>query len=122
MAHWPYNTTTWKRLRFIKLTASAICETCERAGRIVPAMLVDHIVAIKDGGPAFPSIDELASMCSACHNQKHGKAGVAKGCDAAGKPVDPRHEFFREPYTPLKDGNRPGRDRPTARAQTYFRR
>lgn len=92
MAKWPYNTETWQRLRAVKLQLNPLCEPCGRAGRIVPALLVDHVVAISDGGHPFPSLDGLASMCQHCHNEKH--AGGIKGCDVNGLPVDPGSAFF----------------------------
>jgi 5-methylcytosine-specific restriction endonuclease McrA len=58
---------------------------------------VDHIVAINKGGPAFPPLDGLMSMCEACHNAKtnavdHPNASgfrrALKGFDLEGNPID----------------------------------
>lgn len=110
MADWPYNTSTWLRLRATKLSASPLCEPCEKLGRIVPANTVDHVIAIAKGGDAFPPLDGLMSMCPTCHGVKTaamdraGGSGIAfKGCDKSGLPVDPNHPFFDGGDTPLKD-------------------
>jgi 5-methylcytosine-specific restriction protein A len=89
----PYDQRNWRRLSRIKLQRSPLCEICERAGRFVPAVLVDHIKAINDGGDVYPRLDELMSMCTACHNMKH--AGGIKGCDVDGMPIDPNHPWNR---------------------------
>jgi 5-methylcytosine-specific restriction protein A len=100
MAKWPYNTARWLALRKRKMQASPLCEPCSAAGRLVPAVAVDHVVRINAGGPAFPPLAGLMSMCVSCHNTKtqgeqHGRPYVQKGCDAAGFPLDPNHEFFK---------------------------
>ena len=91
-----YNSANWKRLRALKLRANPICEMC-LPDRITLATAVDHIKAINLGGSAT-ALDNLQSLCHACHNRKTtyiermGKARVpVKGCDANGKPLDPDH-------------------------------
>ena len=131
MAKWPYGTPEWKALRAAKLQASPICEPCEKRGRTVPANTVDHRTSITKGGPAFPPLSGLMSMCPACHNAKTravdraGGSGVAfPGCDASGLPVDPSHPFFGGPtkgHTPSKDQPLRGRDRMGSRSRTKFR-
>lgn len=101
MAEWPYTTTTWQRLRRLKLSEQPLCETCARRGRHVIAEHVDHIVAISRGGHAFPPTDGLRSLCPSCHSiktaarERAGGKGVAvKGCDVDGLPLDPEHPFL----------------------------
>lgn len=96
MSRWPYNTTQWKRLRLAKLSASPICEHCEPLQRIVPALIVDHVIAIRNGGIVFPSLDGLQSLCQTCHNRKtasdvRGANHIFKGYDAEGNPIDKTH-------------------------------
>jgi 5-methylcytosine-specific restriction protein A len=93
MAQWPYGTSTWQRLRRLKLSTSPGCETCKRRGRLVYASVVDHIVPINAGGPAFPSLDGLQALCVQCHNSKtsreqRGEKVLMKGCDVNGLPLD----------------------------------
>ena len=108
MAAWPYNTATWARLRAAKLSTSPLCEPCEWRGVKRPAKAVDHIVSIASGGPAFPELEALRSMCISCHSIKtnaldrSGGKGVAfKGCDPSGLPLDPDHPFLRAGDNPL---------------------
>ncbi|MGG7565987.1 HNH endonuclease signature motif containing protein [Rhodovulum sp. DZ06] len=98
MAVWPYNTAAWKKLRLVKLATNPLCEVCAKRDRLAAASHVDHIVAINQGGEAFPELSGLMSMCPSCHSIKtqakdrKGGSGVAfKGCDAEGNPIDPGH-------------------------------
>jgi 5-methylcytosine-specific restriction protein A len=106
MPQWPYNTPQWVHLRERKLRDNTLCEACFDANRLVPASVVDHKVPINRGGPAFPTLDGLTSMCWRCHNAKtqgerKGKTFIAKGCDAAGMPVDKSHPFYEGSTTAL---------------------
>ncbi|MFC3725455.1 HNH endonuclease [Neoaquamicrobium sediminum] len=98
MASWPYNTENWQRLRKRKLSLDPFCYPCSLRGRHVVASTVDHVKAIADGGPAFPALSGLMSMCARCHNEKtnaldrpdrHGSGRRFKGFDLAGNPIDP---------------------------------
>ena len=112
MADWPYNTAQWKRLRLIKLRADPMCEPCTDAGRLTLANTVDHVVPISAGGPPFPSLDGLTSMCASCHSQKTARGVEAgairttrklqprKGCDANGNPLDPAHPWAEKSLRP----------------------
>jgi hypothetical protein len=46
MAVWPYNTQRWLRLRRMKLQVNPLCELCLKQKLIVPAVAVDHIIAV----------------------------------------------------------------------------
>jgi 5-methylcytosine-specific restriction protein A len=100
MATWPYNTQRWQRLRKLKLQLNPLCETCLKQRRIEPAVAVDHIVAIKAGGTAYPPLDDLRSECASCHNRKTriveqlGAELTIKGCDENGYPLDPNHPWY----------------------------
>jgi 5-methylcytosine-specific restriction protein A len=71
-------------------------------GHYESAVTVDHMLAIKAGGDAFPSVDRLMSLCGRCHNEKtaatdRGSAHVQeetfgrrmKGFDVHGNPSFP---------------------------------
>lgn len=106
MANWPYNTAAWKRLRDAHLRLEPLCRGCKEIGRgPVPANTVDHVRPVRDGGPAFPDHDGLASYCAACHSAKTARgveAGAVRsskprrGCDANGNPLDPAHPWHAE--------------------------
>lgn len=110
MADWPYTTARWQRLRKAKLSEAPLCQTCERRGRKVVAEHVDHVVAIKQGGDAFPAMDGLRALCAPCHSIKTnaldragGKGVAIKGCDLNGLPLDPDHPFLAG-ITPSRTG------------------
>lgn len=64
-----YESRAWRILRRQKLRQMPLCEICYMAGRIHKATIVDHITEIKDGGAAL-DIENLQSVCHACHNKK----------------------------------------------------
>ena len=101
MAKWPYNTANWQRLRKAKLARDPMCEGC-LPHRYTSASHVDHVHPISDGGPAFPGLDGLRSLCPSCHSAKTARGPEAgavrsgkprKGCDSEGNPVDPQHPW-----------------------------
>lgn len=109
MADWPYSTAAWQRLRRAKLSETPLCEPCARRGLHVIAEHVDHVVSIRSGGPAFPALAGLRSLCASCHSIKtnaldrRGGKGVAfKGCDVNGLPLDPDHPFLVGGDNPLQ--------------------
>ena len=59
-----YKSNRWKKLRQIQLSLEPFCISCGR-----PAVIVDHIKEIKDGGDAY-DLNNLQSMCISCHNTK----------------------------------------------------
>ena len=97
MAAWPYCTSRWKRLRLAKLARDPLCAFHEARGELVSATVVDHDVAIRKGGPAFPELDGLTSLCAPCHSEKtaaidRGTSSLTgrrfRGCDEHGNPLD----------------------------------
>lgn len=54
----------------------ALCQHCLRAGRVVPATDVDHIIAKKHGGT--DSDDNLEALCKPCHKKKTAKERTKK--------------------------------------------
>ncbi|GAB5431047.1 HNH endonuclease [Epibacterium sp. MM17-32] len=98
MNKWPYCTSTWKRLRLVKLDESPLCFACQQRGQVVEATTVDHIKPISQGGDPFPELSGLMSLCERCHNEKtsgfdrtkgNATGRRFKGCDANGNPIDP---------------------------------
>lgn len=105
MAEWPYNTQRWQRLRKAKLARQPLCEDCRACGIVTPANVADHINPVRLGGPAFPPIDGLRSLCASCHGAKTARGPEAgavqttrprlprKGCTTDGRPLDPMHPW-----------------------------
>ena len=99
MAKWPYNTARWQRLRQRKLRDTPLCEACPG---FTMASHVDHVHPISDGGPPFPGLDGLRSLCPPCHSAKTARGTEAgavrtskprRGCDADGNPIDAAHPW-----------------------------
>lgn len=85
---------------------------CAASGRQTPAVLVDHKTpprlkeAKASGDPAqlaeawrlFWARDNWQSLCMHCHSsvkQRLENSGRLAGCDAGGRPLDPRHHWNR---------------------------
>lgn len=66
-----YGTSQWRRLRDYYITRHPLCAECLRQGLTTPAVIVDHIIPIADGGAELDE-SNLQSLCAACHNRKHG--------------------------------------------------
>lgn len=64
-----YLSITWRHFRAWYLSKHPLCEQCEKEGRITPAVMVDHIVEIKDGG-ALTSESNAQALCWKCHGVK----------------------------------------------------
>ena len=54
----------WQRVRRMHLASEPLCRTCG-----LPAVLVDHIVPIRDAGARLDD-DNLQSLCRRCHDAK----------------------------------------------------
>ena len=128
MADWPYNTSTWQKLRLVKLASDPLCEPCRARGDTKAANTVDHIKPINAGGDPFPPLDGLTSMCGRCHNEKtaandrrHKKpfARKVKGFDAAGNPVDRSDDWHREGGLNHQKRSFPGPDVPHRNILTF---
>lgn len=101
MAKWPYNTSTWAKLRRAKLMRDPLCYACDLRGRTEMAKAVDHIKAINKGGDPFPPLSGLMALCERCHNEKTNAVDMRKssngrrfkGFDVDGNPIDPNDDW-----------------------------
>ena len=66
-----YGSARWRRLRDYFIARHPLCAECLKNGVITPAVIVDHIVPIAEGGAELDE-SNLQSLCPACHNRKHG--------------------------------------------------
>ncbi len=64
-----YDSKKWKSLRTYILSNEPLCRQCIMFGAVTPAVAVDHIVEIKDGGSKFDE-DNLQALCHGCHSRK----------------------------------------------------
>lgn len=56
-------------LRAAVLREGPLCLACKAHGRSVAAVVVDHVVPLKDGGARFDRAN-LQPLCVSCHNRK----------------------------------------------------
>ena len=54
-----------------------VCAVCAARGRVVAAVVADHVVPLKDGGARFDWAN-LAGCCVSCHNRKSARETAAK--------------------------------------------
>ena len=90
------NSKRWKAIRAQVLAEQPLCPICQRQGRVVPAVDVDHV----NNNSHDQSRDNLMGMCKEHHSAKsfaeaHGRKFEIKGCDARGLPLDPSHHWFK---------------------------
>lgn len=71
-----YNSTPWRKLRALKISLQPTCEECLQNGIVKDATgrngVIDHITPINEGGAPL-AIENLRTLCNACHNSKSGK-------------------------------------------------
>jgi len=53
---------------------NTLCIECYKQGRIIEGPVVDHIVAIKDGGSAT-YLKNMQALCASHHNSKSAREG-----------------------------------------------
>ena len=68
-----YHSAAWIKLRSIKIKKNPLCEECYKHGHLKKASIVDHILPAREYPSNRLDIDNLQSLCAACHNKKHGK-------------------------------------------------
>ena len=64
-----YHTGAWAKIRTAKLHTQPLCERCLGEGRYTHASIVHHIRPLAGGGTN--ALDNLMSLCAACHNKIH---------------------------------------------------
>ena len=64
-------------MRAAFLREHPLCGVCAARGRVVPAVVVDHAVPLKDGGARFDAAG-LQSLCISCHNRKTARETARK--------------------------------------------
>ena len=93
-----YHSREWKRVRGLQLSKFPLCKECFH-----PAIIVDHIVEIKDGGSKL-SLSNLQSLCRGCHNiktlrAKQNREGVGKSLQTSRLDTDTPVNFSQKPIS-----------------------
>ena len=75
-ATFDYKSAKWKRVRAAALRRDKYqCVECRKYGRITPALHVHHIRHVEDDPSGWYDLDNLESLCLACHNKEHPEKG-----------------------------------------------
>lgn len=73
-----YNCKRWRDLRKMKLMLNPTCERCEKQGKVNPAFIIHHKDYVTEENfkddEIFYNLENLESVCFACHNQEHFKS------------------------------------------------
>ena len=69
-----YHSREWKSLRQDYLIEHPFCVECSKNGKLTKATVVDHIVPIRQGGPALDERN-LQALCASCHGSKSIREG-----------------------------------------------
>lgn len=79
-----YNSKPWKDVRAAVLQRDFyLCQQCKRQGITTFGNIVHHIVELKDDWSLRLDMNNLETVCSACHNQEHTK--TKKGLNTSTK-------------------------------------
>ena len=73
-----------------------LCRTCEAAGRLVVASVVDHIVPHKGDQQLFNDPNNWQSLCKPCHDRHKQRVDV----HGYSTEVDPSTGLYRDPKHP----------------------
>ncbi len=95
---WMYNTRVWKRGRYAFLQRNPLCEICRNAGRITPAIVVNHRRAHRGSWSLFKDESNWQALCKSCHDseaQSIDKKGYSNRVGDDGWPADVKHPFHR---------------------------
>ncbi|MFD0768860.1 HNH endonuclease [Bacillus sp. CGMCC 1.60114] len=74
-----YNSDAWKRCRSLALIRdNHLCQECFKRDDITSAVMVHHIKEREDHPELSLVLDNLISLCNACHNKEHPEKGSGK--------------------------------------------
>lgn len=65
-----YNSPAWRNLRKSVLAENPLCVKCMDEGVVELAVIVDHIVELKDDWERRLDKSNLEGLCRGCHNKK----------------------------------------------------
>ncbi|MDI9456823.1 MAG: HNH endonuclease [Bacillota bacterium] len=68
-----YLSKPWRKVRAVALARDHhLCQHCLKRGRLKTAELVHHIKPLETHPDLGFTLDNLLSLCNACHNRVHG--------------------------------------------------
>jgi 5-methylcytosine-specific restriction endonuclease McrA len=74
-----YKSKAWENCRAIVLIRdNYLCQECLRKDKITAANIVHHIKHYEDHPELALDIDNLETICAACHNKEHPEKGKGK--------------------------------------------
>lgn len=91
----PFRSRRGQKIRRGKLLESPLCEDCLKRGRVRPADVVHHTIPVEHGGPAYDP-ENLESLCSDCHAERHGYGVKAEVDPVTGLPRAGAHPWQEE--------------------------
>ena len=62
----------WRRARKAFLQKHPLCAECRKAGKLIPATVVDHIIPHRGDRKMFWDENNWQPLCKGCHDQKTG--------------------------------------------------
>ena len=62
----------WRKVRRLKFLDNPLCEWCEANGLVVAAQEIHHKIPIKEAPEKRLEMDNLESLCRACHETTKG--------------------------------------------------
>lgn len=65
-----YTSTRWRKLRAAFLAENPLCVRCSERGRVVPAVVADHVIDRCDAPERAYDVSNLEALCVSCHNRK----------------------------------------------------
>jgi 5-methylcytosine-specific restriction protein A len=88
-----YGQARWKRMRRAQLRREPLCAFCLKQGKLVPAVVADHIEPHRGNEQLFWH-GELRSLCQSCHSgskQQIERTGFCTDIGRDGWPIDAGH-------------------------------
>ncbi|MED4579026.1 HNH endonuclease signature motif containing protein [Bacillus atrophaeus] len=80
-----YKSKEWTECRALVLKRDhGVCQDCLAQRKITKAKTVHHIKELRDHPELSLTLDNLVSLCNACHNRRHPEKGA--GPTAKAKP------------------------------------
>ncbi|EOO28628.1 hypothetical protein IIU_05746 [Bacillus cereus VD133] len=84
-----YNSTAWRKCRaFVLERDNHLCQECFKQSVITPADMVHHKIHFTDDPSKGLAVDNLISLCHACHNKEHPEKSGGKKKKEVSKKIN----------------------------------